>query len=303
MEAAHDRAVPEPGASVKRARRLAPGAIATVALLSLAPAVRADDTASPVRIDLDGSILFGPVSGFAQIPRAGAPGSTTPRMPTLDQIGIDEVTAEDFQLEAGYGGPGVYGGAHFTHLTGSSVLAAPLTSQGVDFLAGTEVRGYLKLDWYRLGAEWALPEARPTIEYPFSIRPGIGFVLLSAAYRLQAAGPSADRSFTTGAPEVMLDGEWMAIGPLSFAGRFSSTLPFPKLPWVLTVEARARLRLFGDDPEGSGLTLLGSGAQGGFVFVGVALDVVLVDDRERPVSNEIQALMGPLFVGGIELRY
>lgn len=267
-------------------------------------AARAQETEgpSPFRIDLYGSVEYGPVSGFAQIPRGGAVASTTSRKPTLSQMGIDRVIAEDVQLEVGYDGPGIYGGAHFVHLTGSSVLGRSLVSRGTSFPAGSRVRGSLKLDWYRAGGQWALPEARPTTDVPFSIRPGAGFLLLSQAYRLSAASGHADRSFSTGAPELMVDGEWLAIGPVSFFGRLSSTLPFPKLPWIVTAEARVRLRIFGDDP-GGGLALLGEGAQGGFLFVGVAFDRVESNDGQRPVPNHIRAIMGPLVTGGIELRY
>jgi len=274
--------------------------------LVLALASRAhgqDDTTSPIRLDLDGSILYGPVQGFVQIPSGGMVGTTTPYKPTLSQMGIRDVVAEDVQLEGGYDGPGLYAGIHFVHLNGSNPLGVPLASGGVDFPAGTTVRGYLKLDWYRFGAQWGFP-GRPTQEYPFSIRPGVGFLLLSQAYQLLGnGGQNANRSFSIGAPQIIVDAEWLAIGPLSLFGRFTTTLPFPKLPWILTAEARVRLQIFGTDLGASDDTAFGSGAQGGFVFVGIAFDRVESNDEQRAVANHVRAIMGPLFVGGLELRF
>lgn len=264
----------------------------------------AEDAASPIRLDLDASVRYGPIRGFVQIPRGGAPESTTSRKPTLSQMGVTEVTAEDVQLEAGYDGPGIYAGAHFIHLTGGNTLGVPLVSQGTQFAAGAAVRGSLQLDWYRFGAQYAFLGARPDAEFPFSIRPGLGFLLLSQSYELRGAGGErASRSFSTGGPQFLVDAEWIVAGPFSLLARFSSTFPIPKLPWVLTAELRARLRLFGEDADGGGVTFLGSGVQGGFVFVGVAFDRVESNDLQNPVANHIRAAMGPLVVGGIELRY
>jgi hypothetical protein len=268
------------------------------------------DAWSGFRAALDAEVRYGANTGFIQIPRAGLPGTTDKQEPTYRMIGLGN-SAEVFDGQAvlGWGIPDAMLGARFITLTGDNTLARPLASQGTSFPAGERVRGSLTLDIYRLALEASLP-ARPTADLPFTVKGGVGFALVEQAYQLHgASGEQARRSFGTGAPLFTFDALWVPWGPLGIEGRIMSTVPLRKLPWFFTSDLRVRVRIAGLDDQGPFL-FAGSGfdrpepwAHGLFLYVGIGFDRIETNDMQRAVANHIRAIMGPMFVGGIELLY
>jgi hypothetical protein len=253
------------------------------------------DLEAPFRSSLDGGVRYGHASGFIQIPKGGEAGTTDKQRPTFREVGITEALEEQANLSIGSANPyapspGVGAGFSLLQLAGDRTLDSPLLSHGQQFNAGDHVDALLELNWYHVAAEIMVP-SRPSEQTPFAIKPSIGFAFLQSAYTLEAklTNTTARRSFSTGAPYLALEGVWYTTSPLSFHYHVATTVPFDGLPWVFSTGFRAQLRLIGNADKGV------------FLFAGVGFDRFEVNDEQRPVSNHIRAILGPLFLGGVQL--
>jgi len=108
---------------------------------------------------LEGSGAYGPVDGYVQTPAGGAPGTTSGKRPTFQELGIDDFVSAEGSLNLGWRAHGLYAGGRLLRLDGDSTLNSGLVSQGTTFPAGTSVKSRVQLDSYRFGyqyrAAWA----------------------------------------------------------------------------------------------------------------------------------------------------
>src|SRR4051794_13083353 len=96
----------------------------------------------------EGTFRYGPVSGFAQTPAGGNPGTSSRNRPTFSELDIHDSINAEASLEASWREHGIYGGGNFIRLDGKSELDESLVSRGTTFPAGDQVRSDVQLDWY-----------------------------------------------------------------------------------------------------------------------------------------------------------
>jgi hypothetical protein len=241
---------------------------------------------------IDGELRYGPIDGFLQTPSGGKPGSTSKGRPTLSELGIDTAPSADTSLHAEWANNILYAGASLTPLSSGSKLDKELISEGATFPAGTTVHSDVQLDWYRVGYERHYlfgNDQGATV----SVEPAIGLALFDFSYRLKAGGGahlSADRGYTSAAPQLGLESAWSPGGRFSLAGDIFGSIPYPKDLLLFTVEMTARYRLWGRDDRGS------------LLFLGLGYDRIDSQDKQR-VSNHVQVNMGPSLVAGVKLSF
>jgi hypothetical protein len=261
--------------------------------------VYAASTAEPdhdrFRFSLEGSFLIGPANGYVQTPAGGQPGTTSPRRPKLDEIGIDTVTAYDVAGNASFGPHQLYLGAQFVRLSGDATLDQPLVTQGQSFPAGTPVSSDLTLDWYRAGYRYAFAfdtdPGRPGDE--LLLAPSAGAALLDFHYRLHSrnpAGPTADRSYSKLAPQLGLDAEYALTPRLSLAADVLCSLPISNTPFILSTELAAKYRVVHSTHADLDALL------------GVAYEHISYEDNQ-PTPNHISVDLGPMLLLGLTLHF
>jgi hypothetical protein len=239
---------------------------------------------------MEGSLRYGPVSGFVQTPLGGAPGTTSRNRPTFRELNIDEVLSPEASIALSGRGNSVYGGANILRLGDEHSLSSPLVSHGTAFPAGTPVRSDFQLDSYRIGYQYRLSVANQA-GTTLSFSPGFGAALLDFDYHLSAnGGLSAARSYFVGTPQISLETEWVPEGRLSAAAGVFSSLPEAVNLFILSAQVTGRYRLWGH------------GERSGMVFLGVGYDSIDYKDNQ-PVPNHIKAHMGPLLLFGIKARF
>ena len=128
--------------------------------------------------EMEGSLRYGPISGYVQTPRGGAPGTTSAQRPTFRELNRDDFFSPEVSLRLRWREHGLYAGASLVRLDGDSTLNTPLVSQGTSFPAGAAVKSEVQLDWYRLGYQYRITwsnEAGTSL----SLSPAVGAALLN----------------------------------------------------------------------------------------------------------------------------
>jgi len=236
--------------------------------------------------------MYGPVSGHLQTPSGGRPGTSSKDRPSLGEIGINTASIYDAEIMPSFGDHGMYFGGQWIGLSGERRLDETLISQGETFLAGSRVKSDVSMDWYRIGYRYRIQRGDDAgAELPATeIYSRLGVAIWDFRYRLDGAGGvQADRSYIKAAPQMGVEMEWHATRNFSLAGEFTSTLPFPSMPWIVTVQLEGKYKFF--DKNGVGL----SG------FLGAGYEKINFHDHQD-VSNEINADFGPMLRVGLELR-
>ena len=123
----------------------------------------------------DGSILYGPISGYIQTPLGGAPSSASEKRPKFKELGIDNATLFNLSLSASMDQHSLYGTVHLVDLDGRKNLNETLVFHGVDYPAGTGVKSDVRLNWYEIGYKYNVDLGRERIY--LRIAPTISFAL------------------------------------------------------------------------------------------------------------------------------
>jgi len=240
--------------------------------------------------EMEGSLRYGPISGYVQTPRGGAPGTTSAQRPTFRELNMDDFFSPEVSLRLRWREHGLYAGASLVRLDGDSTLNTPLVSQGTSFPAGAAVKSEVQLDWYRLGYQYRITwsnEAGTSL----SLSPAVGAALLNFDYSLSAdGGLSANRGYIVGAPQFGLGAEWTPPGRFSIAGGIFSSLPEVSNLFILSVQLTGSYQLWG------------RGERGGRIFLGVGYDWLDYKDGQQ-VPNHIKAEFGPMLLFGIGTRF
>jgi len=233
---------------------------------------------------VEGSLRYGPIHGFTQIPSAGSGGSTSSQRPTFGELGISRAEVYDVEGRAGESGNDVFAGYRWLAPSGSATLGDDLTSQGNLFQAGTLVRKSDTFSLARVGYEReAALGARSIV-----LAPQLGFLFFDFHDRLEGTdGAIVSRGFSRGTFTAGVRLELRPTELLGLAVRAFATPPLTNLPAVYSLEGRLGIHV-------------GSFAE---VFVGTGFDWYEIEDSERPLHNDVRVLLGPLFVGGLELGF
>ncbi len=266
--------------------------------LSLTPvyAAEADDVADgradAFRLTLEAAWMYGPVDGHLQTPSGGAPGTTSPDRPTLEELGIENASIFDAEIALGWGRHELYLGGQWFGMSDDETLDDELVSQANTFPAGSRVDSDVQLDWYRIGYRHRIEAGvGPSGGPQFVVRPSAGFALLDFDLQLDGTGGAeVNRSYSKGGPQVGVAVEWRATDRFSVAGEVTSTIPFSNTPLIQTAEIVGKFRLF--DGSRADVSLL----------AGVAYERIHYDD-DQEVSNDIDVEAGPLLRLGVEARF
>lgn len=240
--------------------------------------------------ELEGSVRYGPIRGYLQTPNGGAPGTTSSKRPTFQELNIDDFLSPDALVRLRWNDHAFYGGASLVRLDGDSTLDTTLISHGTTFPAGTSVKSAVQLDSYRLGYQYRFTWANEA-GTSLTISPAIGIGFLNFDYNLKAGGGlAARRGYFVGGPQLGLNAGWSPPGRFSIDGGIFNSLPEVGNLFILSAQLRGSYRLWGH------------GERGGRVFLGVGYDWLDYEDGQQ-VPNHIKAQLGPMLLLGINTRF
>jgi hypothetical protein len=230
----------------------------------------------------------GPVSGFVQTPKGGAPGTTSPNRPRLSELGFDRADVLAGRVALGWTENEVSLEGRTLRMSGAAVLARPLTSQGTTFPAGSAVDSRISVDswWLGYGRRIALNgKDAPAMD----LVPSGGLMYWNFDYRVSAAsGAEARRSYGHAAPFLGARFEAATRGPFSFDARARASLPVGTGPLDESLEVRVLYRLW----EKRG--------RGGRLFLGAVGERMSKKDHQT-VPNDVEIRFGPAVFAGIEI--
>ena len=215
------------------------------------------------RVSVEAAPLWGPASGYTQVPRGGNYGSSSRERPTLEEIGIDDVFGGTAAVRLEAGRQALEFSATFYPMSGSSRLDEELVSHNVTYPAGTSVDAEVDL------ARWELTWG-PGIYGPagagdgprWTVRPTFGLLLGSFDYDLTASGGlRSPRSYSSVTGRFGVECEYRAAGRLTLDAGLRAGIPGPNLS-VLSARARARWGL-GSGPRRAWEAWLGVGWERG----------------------------------------
>ncbi len=238
---------------------------------------------APAGGELEGWAGYGPLQGFAQIPRAGSAGSTSSSRPTFKELGIKNAQLYDVEGRLGAANNAIFAGYRWLQPSGSAVLAQDLESEGDAFPQGTATRTSDSVAFARVGYERAL-----TLGPRLTLAPDVGFLFFDFHVGTRGSGgESVSRGFSRGTLTAGLRLELRVSDLVALEGVAFATPPLANLPVVYSLEGRLELRL---------LPFLE-------VFVGTGFDRYEIADTERPLHNDVRLLVGPLVLGGLALEF
>lgn len=253
---------------------------------------RLDCPSSCPHLEVEAYWRIGPTDGFLQTPRGGKPGTTSPRRPALDEIGVTTGTELGLAASTTWKRHEIAFRGDILYLGGEAVLGQDLTSQDDLFPAGTEIRSKSFLGTYRLTYRYRLDLPLGGRER-LVVKPGIGITGLQVSYQTSGfMGRDTDRTYTHGGPHLDLGVSWRPSGTskLKLEAMASQTLGFLLSGGNQLDILEARLRLTYD--VGCGWKIFG---ETGYRRTDWR------DDQEVP--NHIHVEYGPWFGFGAGYRF
>src|SRR5262245_24977676 len=112
--------------------------LAALLVVSAAAVAAADDDGS-VHVSVEGRYRVGAVDGHLQTGKGGAPGTSSPGRPTLEEIGVQLAHEPGVQVKVAWRNHELLVDTNLMLLPGGTTLANDLTSQAQLFPANTEV--------------------------------------------------------------------------------------------------------------------------------------------------------------------
>lgn len=246
----------------------------------------------PVRFGLRPFARTGPVEGYWQTPRGGAPGSSSARRPTFKESNVDD--SQEYGLDAwvDWGHHRVKIGGSRQVLQGKATLDEDLTSQNSFFPAGTFIDTDSAIDWVQIHYQYRLDVPMGRCDC-LKLWPGVGYKWASLHHVIDGDnGARVSRHHAPGMPNLLLDWSWRPrnYGKLRFSGSAAAALSVGEEPSRDQVlEALGRIHY--DFNRRGGL----------FLETGYR-DVVLRDDQPR-LQNHLNLKYGPWIGIGGEVKF
>jgi hypothetical protein len=238
---------------------------------------------APVGGEVEGWAGYGPIEGFAQIPRAGSAGSTSSNRPTFHELGIENAVLYSVEGRIQAANNAILAGYRWLQPSGSATLTQDLESQDDFFPAGTFTRTNDSIAFFRVDYERQL-----TLGPGLTLAPQAGFLFFDFHVRTEGSGgQSVSRGFSRGTFNLGLRLELRATPFIALEGIAFATPPVSNLPDVYSLQGRLKLKL---------LPFLE-------VFVGTGYDRYEFADTERPLNNHLRVRLGPLITGGAALEF
>lgn len=297
---------PRPQSRCRRPAAWRPHVVATVLALSASgvPSVSEGADSSPFGLadpaptwDLTVGAIgrWGSLDGFVQVPRGGAPGTSSAKRPTLDELGIDDAWTFAAAVGLSRGDHGLVGGISLVDLDGSARTRSPFVAQAVDFTADTPIESSLRLSTYSIGYEhrFAFDLSAPGA---VTLSPGVSFGLLDFGFSVRApsAGVEADRSYLKGFAQLGVELEYQPSPRWQLTGSFAGAPPIGTMPIVLEGEIAAAYRVL--STTGSSRAPVGLNLE-----LGVGWQQIEFRDGQ-PNPNHTKVDYGPLLLIGLELE-
>jgi hypothetical protein len=241
------------------------------------------------RFEAGGAFLYGWVEGSLQTPNGGQLITTSNDRPTLDELGIDDVSIVDFWMNAERPHDGLYFGGRLIHLQGDSTLETDLISQGRTFPAGSPMEADVTFDWYRFGYsfrhfhQWG----SRTIEFA----PSVGGVLLTFDNHLTSPGlVPVDRSYSKGGAQLGVRVSSAVTEKLTLSGQLFMPIALSNSVNILSAQATAEYQfLKRKNLEISGL-------------LGIGYEHIEYQDNQL-MPNELKLTISPMLLAGLEITF
>ncbi|HEX4793571.1 MAG TPA: hypothetical protein VH370_07265 [Humisphaera sp.] len=248
--------------------------------------------------------MVGPVSGYTQISKDGAPGSTDHHRPRLSELGIGDALIPDLELDVARGPHEVYAGIQIIRLEGTESVRQTLTTAGHTFAKGVRLRSNENMDWYRFGYRYAIPLFPSDEGVPrLTITPAAEFLWWTYEYRViqhrgndpttGAAQPpiEAKQSFDKYNGRLGANIEWRPFGgPFSIDANAMVTPPISGTIFLATEELMGHYRL------------LDNGRYGMDISLGVVFEQMDYDNN-KSVPDHVKVDFGPLLVIGANIKF
>ena len=264
-------------------------ACAAALTLLVAPFAGADGTdsaPSPLAFDLRAAAFYGPVSGYVQVPLGGNPGTTSPRRPTLHELGSDDAAFYEVTARLRWGRLGLFGGYSGLELSGSGTLSQSLVSHGVAFAAGSPFKSSTQLNVANLGAGWNFDFDEGRLE----LFPKIDVAILDFSYSLDSTPVRAARAYRTTAVRLGAEATYDLGHGFGLELDGIASLPIPHMPQLSSVTGRLAYHVFPTSPVRATL------------FLGCGGKWIDFEDSQE-VPNHISVRSGPLVTGGFTLSF
>lgn len=252
----------------------------------LAAAEEPEPEPNALELTVGASGLYGPISGFIQVPLGGGPGTSSARRPTLKELGIDDATYYELGGRLRWRHFVVLGGYGDLELDGAATPPESLVSHGVAFAAGSPVSSRVHLDVGHLGAGWRfeLDDGR------LALLPRFDVAILDFSYSLSSPGANASRQYRSTAYALGGEVAYQLGHGFSLELDGAASLPIANTPQLASVTGRVSYHLF---PTGPVRVTAFLGAAGRWFDV--------KDSQAMPNHLEIRA--GPLVTGGVSLSF
>jgi hypothetical protein len=241
------------------------------------------------QFEAGGAFLYGWVEGSLQTPNGGQMITTSDDRPTLDELGIDNVSVFDFWMNVRRPRDGLYFGGQLIRLHGSSTLETELISQGRTFPAGSPVKAGVTFDWYRFG--YSLSHFHQWGSRTLEIAPSLGAVLLTFDHHLTSPGlVPVDRSYAKGGAQMGVRVRSAITEKLTLSGQFFMPLALSNSVNILSAQATAEYQfLKRKDLEISGL-------------LGIGYERIEYRDNQL-MPNELRLEVKPMLLAGLEIAF
>lgn len=256
----------------------------------LAPRVAPD---GGLHVAVEPVARIGPVSGYWQTPRGGAPGSTSLERPTFSEMGVTGSWEVGAAVKLDYGRHRLEASYARQDLSGdTNTLGTDLTSQAAAFPAGTVVESESAIDWAALRYNYLFEIPLSDVDR-LELRPGVGYRAAQLHHVLTGSnGARVSRHHGPTMPDLSLDWAWhpRGTGRLRFSGRFTRSLTFP------TKGPRSNAVF-----EATGRAHYDLSARGS-IFVETGYRNTRLRDDQPSVQNDLDFEFGPWIGIGGELR-
>ncbi|GAB5497336.1 MAG: hypothetical protein Phyf2KO_24160 [Phycisphaerales bacterium] len=238
------------------------------------------------------SVLHGDTDGSLVTPKGGDPGTTSPGRPTLDEIGITDVTAAEADVLFTSGPHRISTFATLLRLDGDDTLTSDLITHNVLFASGLDVESEVKLDWYAFGYGYEFVIENDNTDHKLTLVPSAHVVLFDFLYRLEgSSGSSIQRAYIKPGFQVGGEAVWDTGTPVSLMVSGRAAMPFESTAEIWTIDAVASYRL----------SDTGSPSQWR-VFAGVEYTTIDFEDTQ-PIPNDISVDLGPMVKVGVEVTF
>ena len=218
---------------------------------------------------------YAPVSGYIQTPTGGNPGTTGMKRPTLEELGVDDVTYTDIDFLYHRDLYTPYLGIRLMTADSSGILERDLTTKGLTFLKGEYFNHETSFNIYRLGLKRDVTYLTAKVE----------LALMDFNYEFKTAGASVERSYRK--PTLRLGVEKsFTFDQFEIEIEASGSVPWPNTPDIFSVGALAKY-YFTDN-----------------VNVGVGVQYFYLDYEDNQTSsNHLRLEMHPALSLSLQCRF